>query len=163
MEKELVLLVGVQFVGKTKYMQENYYRKPYQIVYYDAVQAAMNKSGIQTQHLPVFLTAFANSVMAQGLPVLVNGVNISLEALHIWKKMCFDYGYKLKLIMFDADKEKIFKELEKQNALTDANKEAMEKNIEMYEELKTVLNLKHQKIADEIEYAKLEENANEVL
>jgi predicted kinase len=151
MEKELVLLVGIQFVGKTDWAKENYFGKGYQIVSYDPIRMALATNKIQPeQSLYPVVSTMAKSFMLQELPVLVNGNNITLESLHIWKKICFDYEYKFKVVFFDKPLEEALKVMKERKLENKENTEIIKNNYELLLELKTILNMKHQKIADEV-------------
>lgn len=171
MEKELTLLVGIQFVGKNEWMRKNYFGKAQQIINYESIELALIKNGIQAdQNVFPFVGTMARSIMMQGLPVVVCGLNITIESLHIWKKMCFEYQYKFKIVVFDEELETALKGMEDRKLLNDDNKKVLETNYEMLQELKTVLKMKHQKIADDISYvvrdvydAKSEDKKDEIL
>jgi predicted kinase len=163
MEKELVVLVGIQFVGKYEYMKKNYFDKPYQIISYDFIEASMRQHSMDIQNIYAIVSMIAINIMRQGLSIVVNGLNISLEALHIWKKMCFQNGYKLKLIVFDKDIKISEDKLKAIKSDNEQNLNILKQNFEMLQELKTILKMKHQKIADEIIYTNSEDKKDEVL
>jgi predicted kinase len=164
MEKELVLFVGVQFVGKTEYLKENYFGKEYQIISYDAIQNALMANGVDpNKNLYPIVGIIAKNYLLQELPVVVNGLNISIESLHIWKKLCFEHQYIFKLIIFDVSLENIIENMKKRQLLTEENEKIIKTNYEMFQELKIILDMKHQKIADDILFIKSEEEKDEIL
>ena len=164
MEKELILFVGVQFVGKTDYLKENYFGKEYQIISYDAIQSALITNGVDpNKNLYPIVGIIAKNYLLQELPIVVNGLNISLESLHIWKKLCFEHQYKFKLIVFDITLEKIIENMKERKLFNKENEKIIKTNYEMIQELKTVLAMKHQKIADDILFIKSEEEKDEIL
>jgi len=157
MEREVVLFVGVPFVGKEKYLQENYYGTQYQIVSLPTIQNILQQERGDSKALSEIVSIMTKSFMSRGLPIVAHGNNVGIELIQSWKRLCTVTQYKLKIIMFEPHKEDIFQRLKETEQFTDEAKKLIENNIEVYDEIKSLLSvqLKHQKMADDVVYIDL--------
>jgi len=154
MEREVVLFIGVPFAGKEKYLQENYYGKNYQIISLITIQNILQQEQRDVKTLSDIVSVMTKSFMARGLPIVAHGNNVGIEVIQSWQRLCKATQYKLKVIMFEPNKEEIFKKLKETEQFNEETQKLIENNIEVYDEIKKILDidLKHQKLADEVVY-----------
>jgi|WetSurSiteA1Bulk_404760.scaffolds.fasta_scaffold00418_2 predicted kinase len=161
--RNLVLMIGPTMSGKTTYV--NRYLGKLQLISEYYVKRALLE---EDKSLPHDMSYFIMSVMCRSfmlneLSIVTDEQNLDIESLMIWRKLASEYKYFLEGVLLDTPYEVC---LERAQKVVGKNKDytvLLKKQFEKFEELKTILNMKHHKIFDNLIIVKPEEKQDEVL
>lgn len=152
---ELIVMIGMTSSGKT-YHVDKFYLKSHQIISSRHIKEAIKTTKLPNDQNLVYMTMeiITRSHMIKRLPIVIDENNLTIESLFFWKKICSEFDYILKGIILDTPLEICVKRLASltEEELTEEIHEKLKKENERVEELKILLNMKHQKILDRTTY-----------
>jgi predicted kinase len=155
LSRELIVMIGMTASGKT-YHVDKFYLASHQIVSSRHIKEAIKTTKLPFDQNLVYMAMelITRSNMIKGLPIVIDENNLTIESLFFWKKMCNEFDYMLKGVILDTPLEICVKRLTSlmKDDLTEEMHEKLKKENEIIEELKVLLNMKHQKILDRATY-----------
>ena len=142
MKNELVLLVGNE-ESHLKYIEEHF--ETYQVINENVIASCLIKEELPSFSAFVcrFIAAIARSHMLVGFPVVVSSNSIELESIFIWKQYAVMYNYELKVFIFSE-------------TFNDSDESRIRQT--KFNELKSILTMKHQKVTDYVIFVDPEED-----
>jgi predicted kinase len=162
MSKELLILVGLPFAGKSTHAKYLASRRPYQIIEGACIGKAMNTEGyeISNENMdPVYTVerimfkAFAQ----RELPVIIDDRNLLIESIYLWKNLAFSVDYRVLVKIIDTPVDICIR-----RAKEAGKDERIIRHIDLcserLQELRTMFGFKHQNILDNFEVIKTEED-----
>lgn len=161
--KNLVLMIGPTASGKTTYVDKHLY-KLQRISEYHIRRALSEESTIIPQDMRYLIMGImCRSFMLNELSIVADEQNLDIESLMVWRKLASEYKYFLEGIIMDTPYEVCLKRAQEAAGKNQDFSMYLKKQFEKFEELKTILNMKHHKIFDNLIIVKPEENNDEVL
>jgi predicted kinase len=161
--KNLVLMIGPTMSGKSTYV-EKFLSKLQRISEYHVRRALIEEDKSLPQETSYFVASvMCRSFMLNELSIVADEQNLDIESLMVWRKLTNEYQYFLEGVLLDTPYEIC---LERAQKIAGKNKDytmLLKKQFEKFEELKTILNMKHHKIFDNLIIVKPEEKQDEVL
>lgn len=154
LKKEIIIMIGMSFSGKSYHVDANY------LPYYQLVSKIHVLKNLKTldedptEELMDTMKLMAKSQMSKGLPVVVDQNNLTIKNIFTWDCLARDYKYYSKAILIDTPFEVCMKRLEYacDGKVSTKVKERMIVEREKLDELKIILNMKHQSFLKDIEY-----------
>lgn len=161
--KNLILMIGPSFSGKSYYV-DRYLNKLQRISDFHIRKALIDEDTTLPQDMRYFImSVMCRSFMLNELSIVVDEQNLDLESLMIWRKLASEYNYFLEGILMDIPFDDCYK---RGQVVAGKNQDftmLLKKQFAKFEELKTILNMKHQKIFDNLIIINPEDKADEVL
>lgn len=153
-QPELIIMIGIAASGKSYYV-DKYYSKTHQVISETHIVEAMKLEGIELSEdfKHAIMAVSTRALMLKKLPIVIDEPNLLAESLFMWKNFAYQHNYKLKALVVDTPLDVCIDRLK--NLLDNMSKDIVElvnRQHEQLEELKTILNTKHQKIVDEISF-----------
>jgi predicted kinase len=153
--RNLIVMIGMTAAGKT-YHVDKFYLAGHQIVSSRHIREAIKTTKLPDDTNLIYMTMelIVRANMIKGLPIVVDENNLTIESLFFWKKLCSELNYILKGVVLDTPLEvcvKRFRGLLKE-PMTEEMHEKLKKEYEQVEELKVLLNMKHQQVLDRVSY-----------
>jgi predicted kinase len=154
LKKEIVIMIGMSFSGKSYHVDTNY------LPYYQLVSKVHVLKHLKTldedptEDLMDTMRIMVRSHMSKGLPVVVDQNNLSIKNIFTWDCLAREHKYYSKAVLIDTPFEVCMKRLDYacDGKVSLKVKERMIVEKEKLEELKIILNMKHQSFLKDIEY-----------
>jgi len=160
--KELTIVVGLPYSKIITYVTENFSNG--QIISKYGIRKAMPYTKIDQNDSVLYLITevMVRSSMTIGRPICVAEDALDIETILIWKKIAIEHDYKIKVLIYDLPVEECYYNQD------DQKKEMLSHFLKInkkFDELKEILQMKHQKIVDDVEVVKpsMEDKQDEVL
>lgn len=156
LRKEIVIMIGMSFSGKS-YHVDKYYLPYYQLV--SKVHVLKNLVTVEedpTEDLMNTMRLMIKSHMSKGLPIVIDQNNLTIKNIFTWNCLANEFKYFSKAVLVDTPFEVCMQRLEHacSGKVSAKVKERMIIEKEKMEELKIILNMKHQSFLTDIEYIK---------
>jgi predicted kinase len=160
--KQLILMIGLPFSGKTTYVKNLVSRTPLQIIEGTSIALGLKAEGININNQnmqPVYQVQriMAHAFMNRELPIIVDERNLTLESIFLWRQIAETKGYKVVGRIINTPVEICLERAKKQE-----RGEQFYNHIkicsEQLDELKTMLAFKHQNILSNYEVINTEVN-----
>lgn len=163
LRKEIIIMIGMSFSGKS-YHVDTHYLPYYQLV--SKVHVLQNLKTMNedpTEDLMNAMRLMVKSHMAKGLPIVVDQNNLTIKNIFLWNCLANDFKYYSKAILIDTPFDVCMERLEYacQGKVPAKAKERMIVEKEKLDELKIILNMKHQSFIKNIEYISYYDNKDE--
>ena len=149
--RDLIVMIGMSMSGKT-YHVDTTYLPGHQLVSLAHIKHALNTTKMTNGDLIYATMELAvRAHMIKGLPIVVDEDNLSIESLFMWKTITREFGYNLKGVLLDTPLDVCISRLKTMlqgKKITEEMHEKMSKEFAKVEELKEILNMKHQSVVD---------------
>ena len=158
--KNLTLMIGLPFSGKSTYVRQLLVRNPIQVIEGESIVIALKSEGINISNdnmEPVYKVerVMANTFMNRDLPIIVDNRNLLIEAIFLWRQIAEINGYKTMGRIIDTPLNICLERAEEENK-NDHIFNHIKMCSERLDELKMMLGLKHQNILYNYEVINME-------
>jgi predicted kinase len=157
LKKELIIMIGMSFSGKTYYVDMNLLPH-YQLV--SKIHVLKHLKTNKEDPMPDLLEAMqlmVKSHMSKGLPIVIDQNNLSIRSIFLWSCIAGEFRYEIRGILIDTPFNICMNRLDYAcgHKVSQSLIDRMIIEKEKLEELKIILNMKHQSIIKNIEYIPL--------
>lgn len=168
MQKEMVLMIGLPFAGKSTYVQDFLKRAPgYQVIEGSTIVQGFKEVNVNITNQTMDRVYYVQKIIARAhmerqLPIIVDERNLTLESIFIWRQIAENSDYRTTAVIIDTPLEICLKRAE-DNGRTADFLEHIRTCAEQLNELKLMLGFKHQNILSTYKVIKPEEKLDEIL
>lgn len=152
-ERELIVMIGMSFSGKTYHVDFNYLPK-YQLISLKHLKQALKTTRISNEDfIYACMDLVARSYMIKELPIVVDESNLDIDSIFLWKKLTREFGYNLKGVFIDTPLDVCTARLKyalNGDKITEKMHEKLATEYDKVEELKQILKMKHQSVVDNV-------------
>ncbi len=155
MPRDIIVMIGVDFSGKTQYVDSELINGPHQIISFDHIREAFKTTKMSNPDIVyASMDLIARSHMIKGIPIIIDEANLTIESLFLWKTIAREFNYTLKGIVMNTTLEDCKARLEKaaDGAISDSILDKLNAEYKVFEELKIILKMKHQQILDKVTF-----------
>ena len=158
--KQLILMIGLPFAGKSTYVKNLLTREPFQLIEGACILKALRSEGVDAganNMNPVYKVeaVMAKAFMNRELPIVIDDRNLLIEEIFLWRQIAESYNYKTMGRIIDTPVEVCLQRAEEKNK-DDKWYNHIKMCRERLDELKMMLGLKHQNILYNYEVINME-------